>query len=95
MDGLGAGVFGVVATLVIADLTKGTGRLNAAQGAVATAVGIGAFLSNGVAGFVAHRVGTTAAFLLLAAVAGAGLVLLALAMPETLDRGRARVGEGM
>jgi hypothetical protein len=26
MDGLGAGVFGVVATLIIADLTKGTGR---------------------------------------------------------------------
>lgn len=86
MDGLGAGIFGVVATLIIADLTKGTGRFNAAQGAVATAVGIGAFLSNGVAGFIAHRMGTTTAFLLLAAIAGAGLCLFAWAMPETLAR---------
>lgn len=30
MDGLGAGIFGVVGVLIIADLTKGTGRFNAA-----------------------------------------------------------------
>jgi MFS family permease len=87
MDGLGAGVFGVVATLIIADLTKGTGRFNAAQGAVATAVGIGALLSNSIAGFIAHRAGTTTAFLILAAIGAAGLLLFAFAMPETLERG--------
>ncbi len=86
MDGLGAGIFGVVATLIIADLTQGTGRFNAAQGAVATAVGIGAFLSNGVGGFIAHCMGTTTAFLVLAGIAAAGLCLFAWAMPETLDR---------
>jgi MFS family permease len=86
MDGLGAGVFGVVATLIIADLTKGTGRFNAAQGAVATAVGVGALLSNSVAGFLAHHAGTTTAFLVLAGIAAAGFLLFAFAMPETLER---------
>lgn len=83
MDGLGAGVFGVVSVLVIADLTKGSGRFNAAQGAVATAVGIGAFCSNAVAGLLAHSVGVRPAFLLLAGIAAAGFVLYALCMPET------------
>lgn len=55
--------------------------------AVATAVGIGALLSNSVAGFIAHRAGTTTAFLVLAAIGGAGLLLFAFAMPETLERG--------
>lgn len=88
MDGLGAGVFGVVATLIIADLTRGTGRFNAAQGAVATAVGIGALLSNSGAGWLAHHAGTTTAFLALAAIAAAGFLLFACAMPETLERAR-------
>lgn len=84
MDGLGAGVFGVVGTLIIADLTKGTGRFNAAQGAVAAAVGIGALLSNSVAGFLAHHVGQAPTFLTLAAIAAAGFLLFAFKMPETL-----------
>lgn len=46
MDWLGAGIFGVVSVLIVSDLTKGTGRFNAAQGAIATAQGCGAFLSN-------------------------------------------------
>lgn len=83
MDGLGAGVFGVVSVLVIADLTKGSGRFNAAQGAVATAVGVGAFCSNAVAGWLAHAVGVRPAFWLLAAIALCGFLLYALCMPET------------
>ena len=57
MDGLGAGIFGVGGVLIIADLTKGTGRFNAAQGAIATAQGTGAFLSNYVAGHLAKSQG--------------------------------------
>lgn len=83
MDGLGAGVFGVVAVLIIADLTKGTGRFNAAQGAVATAQGLGAFLSNAVAGFLATRFGTTPTFLVLGGIAAIGFVVFATLMPET------------
>ena len=85
MDGLGAGIFGVVSVLIIADLTKGTGRFNLAQGAIASAVGIGAFLSNSVGGVVAKRAGIDAAFLLLAAIAAVGLVFFWRMMPETLE----------
>ena len=85
MDGLGAGVFGVVGVLIIADLTKGTGRFNSAQGAVATAQGIGAFLSNSVAGYLASRFGTTPTFYVLTAIAVVGLLVFALFMPETRD----------
>jgi len=40
LDGVGAGIFGVVSVLVIADLTRGTGRFNLTLGAITTAVGI-------------------------------------------------------
>lgn len=85
MDGLGAGIFGVVAVLIVADLTKGTGRFNAAQGAVATAQGTGAFLSNIVAGIIARHAGANVAFLFLGAIALAGLIFFWLLMPETKD----------
>lgn len=83
MDGLGAGIFGVVAVLIIADLTQGTGRFNAAQGAVATAQGTGAFLSNSMAGYLAKHQGTHFTFLVLAAIALAGLAFFWALMPET------------
>ena len=35
---IGAGIFGVVSVLVIADLTRGTGRFNLTLGAITTAV---------------------------------------------------------
>lgn len=86
MDGLGAGIFGVVGVLIIADLTKGTGRFNLAQGAIATAQGTGAFLSNAVGGAVAKHAGHNVAFLMLAGIAAGGLAFFWLLMPETRDR---------
>jgi MFS family permease len=84
LDGIGAGIFGVVSVLVIADLTKGTGRFNLTQGALATATGVGAGLSNLLAGFVVKEAGFDAGFITLAAIAGAGTLFFALAMPETM-----------
>jgi len=83
LDGIGAGIFGVVSVLVVADLTKGTGRFNLTQGALATATGLGAGLSNLLAGFVVEAAGFDAGFMTLAAIAAAALVFFALAMPET------------
>jgi predicted MFS family arabinose efflux permease len=40
MDGIAAAIFGVVSVLVIADLTRGTGRFNLTLGAINTAVGM-------------------------------------------------------
>jgi MFS family permease len=85
MDGLGAGIFGVVGVLIIADLTKGTGSFNAAQGAIATAQGLGAFLSNSVAGYLAKTHGDDFTFLTLAAIAVVGLIFFWVLMPETRD----------
>jgi MFS family permease len=85
LDGIAAGIFGVVSVLVIADLTRGTGRFNLAQGAIATAVGIGASLSQVIAGRIVHVAGYHTGFLFLAAVAAAGLCLFWIMMPETSD----------
>jgi MFS family permease len=60
LDGVGAGIFGVVSVLVIADLTRGTGRFNLTLGAITTAVGVGAALSQLIAGALAHRLGANA-----------------------------------
>jgi MFS family permease len=46
LDGVANAIFSVVAILVVADRTRGTGRFNLIQGALATAVGLGAALSN-------------------------------------------------
>ncbi len=83
LDGVGAGIFGAIAPLLIADVMRGTGRYNLAQGAVATAQGIGASLSGLVAGVVVDHFGYPAAFLTFGAAACAALVTLFVAMPET------------
>ena len=83
LDGIGAGIFGVVGILVIADLTRGTGRFNLMQGTLATATGIGASASNFLTGVIVSRFGFNAGFFVLAAIAGAALTFFGLAMPET------------
>src|SRR5205085_7403997 len=83
LDGIGAGIFGALFFIVVADLTKGTGRYNLAQGAVSACWGLGAALSNPFAGLIADRAGYNAAFLALAAIAVAALLLFWLAIPET------------
>ncbi|MGD0116961.1 MAG: MFS transporter [Candidatus Binatus sp.] len=85
LDGVGAGIFGVVSVLVIADLTRGTGRFNLTLGAIATAVGIGAALSQTIAGAIVHHSGYRAGFLLLSIVAAIAFSILWIFMPETLD----------
>jgi MFS family permease len=62
LDGVGAGIFGVVSVLVIADLTRGTGRFNLTLGAITTAIGIGAALSQVIAGSVVHHFVSRRAF---------------------------------
>ena len=86
LDGVGAGIFGALFPLVVADLTRGTGHFNVSQGAIATAAGLGGALSTAAAGLIVVKAGYSAAFLFLAAVAGAGLIGFATMMPETLRR---------
>ncbi len=83
LDGVAAGIFGVISVLIASDLMRGTGRFNLAQGLTALAVGIGAALSNATAGYVVQWFGYSTGFLYLAAIALCALAFFALLMPET------------
>jgi MFS family permease len=83
LDGVGAGIFGAITPLIVADLMRGTGRFNLAQGAVATTQGIGASVSGLAAGIIVDHAGYSAAFLTSGAAACGALAALFLAMPET------------
>jgi MFS family permease len=86
LDGIGAGIFGVVSILVIADLTQGSGRFNVTLGAISTAVGTGAALSQTIAGTIVHHFSFDAGFLFLAAIAAAAFSILNVFMPETREK---------
>jgi MFS family permease len=90
LDGVGAGIWGVLTPLVVADLMRGTGRYNLALGAVATAQGVGASLSGLAAGLIVDHFGYDAAFGTSAGVALLALAVLGLALPETGPRSETR-----
>lgn len=87
-DGVANGIFGIVFLLIIADLTRGTGRFNVVQGAMATLVGIGTSLSNLIAEELVEVTSFHVGFLFLGGVGLVGLILFALFMPETVVRDR-------
>jgi len=83
LDGIGAGIFGALFPVIVANLTKGTGLFNVSQGVVSTVFGLGAALSATLAGSIIVWAGYSASFLTLAGIAAAGFVLYLTAMPET------------
>ncbi len=85
LDGVGAGIYGALTPLVIADIMRGTGRYNLAQGAVATTQGIGASISALAAGEVTDNFGYSVSFLFLAAAAAVAFFVFFALMPETRD----------
>jgi MFS family permease len=95
LDGVGAGIFGALTPLVIADIMRGTGRYNLAQGAIATVQGIGASLSGLAAGVIVDHFGYSAAFLAAGGAAAVALVVFALRMPETAESKTGRHDEQM
>ncbi len=86
LDGISAAVIGVMTPLVVADLTRGTGRYNFAQGWAGTAVGIGGAVSTAGFGYVAQHFGYASTFLILAAIGVLGAAVLWILMPETGTR---------
>jgi len=83
LDGIGAGIYGVIIVAMCADLTRGTGRFNALQGLIATALSAGGVVGPVLAGFVVQYLGFTWAFYLFAAIAALAAVVFVLFMPET------------
>jgi MFS family permease len=86
LDGIGAGIYGVVIVSMCADLTRGTGRFNALQGLIATALSVGGVAGPMLAGFVVQYLGFAAAFYLFAAIAAVAALVFLLFMPETCQR---------
>jgi MFS family permease len=83
LDGVSGTMLGVLTALIVADLTKGTGRFNLAQGFVGTISGVGASLSTTLSSLVAESLGGAAAFLGISLVAFAAVLLVWALMPET------------
>ena len=83
LDGIANSIFGVVSIMVVADRTRGTGRFNLIQGALATVIGIGAALSTTVGGALIQHFSYRASFLGLAAIALLAVAILWVAVPET------------
>jgi predicted MFS family arabinose efflux permease len=92
LDGVAAGIFGVIAVIIASDLMRGTGRFNLAQGLTALCVGLGAGLSNLAAGFIVQWFGYPVGFLSLALIAICAFAFFAAFMPET-GQGRTRRNE--
>jgi MFS family permease len=94
LDGVGAGIFGAIFPVIVADLMRNTGRFNVAQGAVITAQSVGAALSTTLAGFVVVKAGYGAAFLTLGGIAALGFAVCWLVLPETGARSDAATQSG-
>jgi predicted MFS family arabinose efflux permease len=89
LDGIAGATFGVMVPLIIADLTRGTGRFNSAQGVVGMMTGIGAATSQTLAGYLATHFGSQFAFLVLAFLAVVALVAVASLVSETRPKAEA------
>ena len=83
LDGITAAALGVMVPLMVADIMRGTGRFNLAQGIVGTAVGVGASISPTLAGYLTDHFGSSVAFLGLATVAALAFTAVWALMPET------------
>lgn len=88
-DGLSAAIMGVIIPLVVADITRSSGRFNLALAGLGLAASVGASVSTTVAGMVTEALGHTTAFACLSAIALSGGGLVWLLMPETrVEAGR-------
>jgi len=83
LDGLTAAIIGVIVPLMVADLTRGSGRFNTGLGVTGTMSGIGASLSPTLGGLMADHLGNTAAFLGLGTIGAIALLAVWALIPET------------
>lgn len=83
LDGAGAGILGVLTSVVIADAAAGTGRYNAARSMASVAQGVGAAFSNLLAGWIVACYGYAICFYSLAAIAAFALIICQFAMQES------------
>jgi MFS family permease len=87
LDGISAAIIGVMFPLVVADITRETGRYSLGLGIVGSAVGIGAASSTILAGYLFDHFGRGPAFFSLAGVAAVGATLVLVLMRDSHARG--------
>jgi MFS family permease len=83
LDGVGAGIYGVVIVAICADLTRGKGGFNALSGMIATALAVGGVVGPLGAGFLAEHLGYNGFFYVFAGIAAVAAALFLTLMPET------------
>ena len=83
LDGIGAGVYGVVIVAICADLTRGKGGFNALAGTIGTAQAIGGVIGPLGAGFLAEHLGYNGFFYVFTGIAALAALLFLGLMPET------------
>jgi MFS family permease len=83
LDGVGAGIYSVILFLVVADVTRGTGTFNLAQGVVITVQGVGAAFGSLLGEDLAGVFGYTLAFSVASAIGLAAFLMVLVVMPET------------
>ena len=87
LDGIGAGIYGVVIVAICADLTRGKGGFNALCGMIATALAVGGVIGPLGAGFLAEHLGYNGFFYVFAGIAAVAAGLFLTLMPETRGNG--------
>lgn len=83
LDGIGAGIYGVVVIALAADLTRGKGRFNTLAGLFATALATGGVVGPVISGVLVQRVGFKITFSAFAALAVVGAMVFTICVPET------------
>lgn len=83
LDGISGAVLTVMTTVVVADLTTGTGRFNVTSGMVGLVTAVAASVSTAAFGFVAQELGPQAAFLGMALSAASGALVIWFLLGET------------
>lgn len=74
LDGLGAGIYGVLSIIMMAALGRGSGRFNLLQGLTYTAMGLGGATSAILGGALLERFGFQTTFVTLAAIGASGAI---------------------
>jgi predicted MFS family arabinose efflux permease len=85
IDGIGAGIYGVLSILMMADLARGTGRFNLLQGTAYAAIGLGVAGSSVLGGFVVQAYGYEAAFAVLGGIGVLATAVFATQVAEPLE----------
>jgi len=85
LEGVGGSTLGVMMPLVAADLTQKTGHYTLCLSLLGLANGAGTAVSTALGGWTADRFGRVGAFWALTAAGLLGVLLVALAMPETRE----------